>query len=298
MRTNQLKRYKENYKLKKSILFVTGISGAGRAEVMKVLEDLDFFCIDNLPLALLPKLTQLTNITTTSEQRLAVAVDVRGRDFFSKFLATVDDLQNEDAAHRILFLDCVDDVLVRRYSETRRRHPINKGDSLYESIAAERVLLAEIKARSTFVLDTSLMKTHELRNRIGQMVLHRDVSLDLMVNVMSFGFKNGVPLDADFMFDVRFLANPYYELKLRSQTGLDTSVSEYVLEQPKALETVESISTLMEKWIPLHAAAGKTFLTVAIGCTGGQHRSVAITQALVDSLNERFTLVTAMHRDL
>ncbi|MDO7586019.1 MAG: RNase adaptor protein RapZ, partial [Oceanospirillaceae bacterium] len=121
---------------------------------------------------------------------------------------------------------------------------------------------------------------------------------DLMVNVMSFGFKNGVPLDADFMFDVRFLANPYYELELRSQTGLDTSVSEYVLEQPKALETVESISTLMEKWIPLHAAAGKTFLTVAIGCTGGQHRSVAITQALVDSLNERFTLVTAMHRDL
>ena len=298
MRTTQLKSYKENYKLKKSILFVTGISGAGRAEVMKVLEDLNFFCIDNLPLALLPKLTQLTNITTTSEQRLAVAVDVRGRDFFSKFLATVDDLQNEEAAHRILFLDCVDDVLVRRYSETRRRHPIHEGDSLYESIATERVLLAEIKARSTFVLDTSLMKTHELRNRIGQMVLHRDVSLDLMVNVMSFGFKNGVPLDADFMFDVRFLANPYYELELRSQTGLDTSVSEYVLEQPKALETVESISTLMEKWIPLHAVAGKTFLTVAIGCTGGQHRSVAITQALVVSLNERFTLVTAMHRDL
>ena len=247
---------------------------------------------------MLPNLTQLTDITTTSEQRLAVAVDVRGRDFFSKFLSTVDDLQNEDATHRILFLDCVDDVLVRRYSETRRRHPIHESDSLYESIAAERVLLAEIKARSTFVLDTSLMKTHELRNRIGQMVLHRDVSLDLMINIMSFGFKNGVPLDADFMFDVRFLANPYYELELRSQTGLDTSVSEYVLEQPKALETVESISTLMEKWIPLHAAAGKTFLTVAIGCTGGQHRSVAITQALVDSLNERFTLVTAMHRDL
>jgi UPF0042 nucleotide-binding protein len=265
---------------------------------MKVLEDLDFFCIDNLPLALLPNLTQLTDLTTTSEQRLAVAVDVRGRDFFSKFLATVDDLQNEDAVHRILFLDCDDDVLVRRYSETRRRHPIHESDSLYESIAAERVFLAEIKARSTFVLDTSLMKTHELRNRIGQMVLHRDVSLDLIINVMSFGFKNGVPLDADFMFDVRFLANPYYELELRSQTGLDASVSKYVFEQPNALEALENISSLMEKWIPLHAAAGKTFLTVAIGCTGGQHRSVAITQALVDRLNEQFNLVTAMHRDL
>jgi UPF0042 nucleotide-binding protein len=265
---------------------------------MKVLEDLDFFCIDNLPLALLPNLTQLTDLTTTSEQRLAVAVDVRGRDFFSKFLATVDDLQNEDAVHRILFLDCDDDVLVRRYSETRRRHPIHESDSLYESIAAERVLLAEIKARSTFVLDTSLMKTHELRNRIGQMVLHRDVSLDLIINVMSFGFKNGVPLDADFMFDVRFLANPYYDLELRSQTGLDASVSKYVFEQPNALEALENISSLMEKWIPLHAAAGKTFLTVAIGCTGGQHRSVVITQALVDRLNEQFNLVTAMHRDL
>ena len=284
--------------MNESILFVTGISGAGRAEVMKVLEDLDFFCIDNMPLVFLQNLTQLTSLSTKYKQRLAIAVDVRGHDFFSNFLTTIDNLQNEGASHNILFLDCDDDVLVRRYSETRRRHPIQKSDSLYECIDAERILLAEIRARASFILDTSLMKTHELRKRIGQMVLHRDVSLDIIVNIISFGFKNGVPLDADFMFDVRFLDNPYYETDLRSKTGLDLAVSEYVFSQPKAHEAVENILNLMTNWIPLHAAAGKTYLTLAIGCTGGQHRSVAITQALERSLGKLFNSVTTIHRDI
>jgi len=284
--------------MNESILFVTGISGAGRAEVMKVLEDLDFFCIDNMPLVFLQNLTQLTSLSTKYKQRLAIAVDVRGHDFFSNFLTTIDNLQNEGASHNILFLDCDDDVLVRRYSETRRRHPIQKSDSLYECIDAERILLAEIRARASFILDTSLMKTHELRKRIGQMVLHRDVSLDIIVNIMSFGFKNGVPLDADFMFDVRFLDNPYYETDLRSKTGLDLAVSEYVFSQPKAHEAVENILNLMTNWIPLHAAAGKTYLTLAIGCTGGKHRSVAITQALETSLGKLFNSVTKIHRDI
>ena len=284
--------------MNESILFVTGISGAGRAEVMKVLEDLDFFCIDNMPLVFLQNLTQLTSLSTKYKQRLAIAVDVRGHDFFSNFLTTIDNLQNEGASHNILFLDCDDDVLVRRYSETRRRHPIQKSDSLYECIDAERILLAEIRARASFILDTSLVKTHELRKRIGQMVLHRDVSLDIIVNIMSFGFKNGVPLDADFMFDVRFLDNPYYETDLRSKTGLDLAVSEYVFSQPKAHEAVENILNLMTNWIPLHAAAGKTYLTLAIGCTGGQHRSVAITQALETSLGKLFNSVTTIHRDI
>ena len=284
--------------MNESILFVTGISGAGRAEVMKVLEDFDFFCIDNMPLVFLQNLTQLTSLSTKYKQRLAIAVDVRGHDFFSNFLTTIDNLQNEGASHNILFLDCDDDVLVRRYSETRRRHPIQKSDSLYECIDAERILLAEIRARASFILDTSLMKTHELKKRIGQMVLHRDVSLDIIVNIMSFGFKNGVPLDADFMFDVRFLDNPYYETDLRSKTGLDLAVSEYVFSQPKAHEAVENILNLMTNWIPLHAAAGKTYLTLAIGCTGGQHRSVAITQALERSLGKLFNSVTTIHRDI
>ena len=284
--------------MNESILFVTGISGAGRAEVMKVLEDFDFFCIDNMPLVFLQNLTQLTSLSTKYKQRLAIAVDVRGHDFFSNFLTTIDNLQNEGASHNILFLDCDDDVLVRRYSETRRRHPIQKSDSLYECIDAERILLAEIRARASFILDTSLMKTHELRKRIGQMVLHRDVSLDIIVNIISFGYKNGVPLDADFMFDVRFLDNPYYETDLRSKTGLDLAVSEYVFSQPKAHEAVENILNLMTNWIPLHAAAGKTYLTLAIGCTGGQHRSVAITQALETSLGKLFNSVTTIHRDI
>ena len=265
---------------------------------MKVLEDLGFFCIDNLPLALLPKLTQLTELSTEPEQRLAVAIDMRGRNFFSKFLVAVDGLQDGGTPYHILFLDCVDDILVRRYSETRRRHPMCESGSLYESIAAQRVLLAQIRARADFVLDTSLIKTYELRKRVGQMAFQRDVSLDLIVNIMSFGFKNGVPLDADLMFDMRFIANPYYEVGLRSQTGLDAAVSGYIFAQPRALEAVKSISSLIGSWIPLYASAGKTCLTVAIGCTGGQHRSVAITMALANSLSEQFNLVNAFHRDM
>ena len=285
-------------KLNKSIIFVTGLSGAGRSEVMKALEDLDFFCIDNLPLELLHNLTQLSSPSTETEQRLAVSLDVRGNNFFTKFLSTIDNLESSTSPHTILFLDCADNVLVRRYSETRRRHPIHAADSLLECISKERGMLSEIRARANFVLDTSSMKTHELRNRIGKLVLNRDVNSEIILNVMSFGYKNGVPLDADFMFDVRFLDNPYYQSELRTKTGLDIAVSDYVFSQSEASEVVETISNLMKHWIPLHSQAGKTSLTIAIGCTGGQHRSVAITERLSQILSLKFDSVTAIHRDL
>ena len=284
--------------MNKSIIFVTGLSGAGRSEVMKALEDLDFFCIDNLPLELLHNLTELNSPSTETEQRLAVSLDVRGNNFFTKFLSTIDNLENSTSPHTILFLDCADNVLVRRYSETRRRHPIHAADSLLECISKERGMLSEIRARANFVLDTSSMKTHELRNRIGKLVLNRDVNSEIILNVMSFGYKNGVPLDADFMFDVRFLDNPYYQSELRTKTGLDIAVSDYVFSQSEASEVVETISNLMKHWIPLHSQAGKTSLTIAIGCTGGQHRSVAITERLSQILSLRFDSVTAIHRDL
>ncbi|MDG2403069.1 MAG: RNase adapter RapZ [Amylibacter sp.] len=284
--------------MNKSIIFVTGLSGAGRSEVMKALEDLDFFCVDNLPLALLSDLSDLSNTSNEPTQRLAVSLDVRGNDFFSGFLSTIDNLENSVQSNTILFLDCADDVLVRRYSETRRRHPIHESESLLECISKERRLLSEIRARADYVLDTSNMKTHELRNRIGKLILNRDVSSDIIVNVMSFGYKNGVPLDADFMFDVRFLDNPYYKSKLRSKTGLDIDVADYVFSQTEAEDIIKNISNLMERLIPLHSTAGKTSLTIAIGCTGGQHRSVAITEQLSKILSKKFSSVTAIHRDI
>ena len=284
--------------MNKSIIFVTGLSGAGRSEVMKALEDLDFFCVDNLPLALLSDLSDLSNTSNEPTQRLAVSLDVRGNDFFSGFLSTIDNLENSVQSNTILFLDCADDVLVRRYSETRRRHPIHESESLLECISKERRLLSEIRARADYVLDTSNMKTHELRNRIGKLILNRDVSSDIIVNTMSFGYKNGVPLDADFMFDVRFLDNPYYKSELRSKTGLDIDVADYVFSQTEAKDIITNISNLMKRLIPLHSTAGKTSLTIAIGCTGGQHRSVAITEQLSKILSKKFNSVTAIHRDI
>ena len=284
--------------MNKSIIFVTGLSGAGRSEVMKALEDLDFFCVDNLPLALLSDLSKLSNSSEEPKQRLAVSLDVRGNDFFTGFLSTIDNLENSVLSNTILFLDCADNVLVRRYSETRRRHPIHESESLLECIAKERTLLSEIRARADYVLDTSSIKTHELRNRIAKLILNRDVSSDIIINVMSFGYKNGVPLDADFMFDVRFLDNPYYKSELRSKTGLDIDVADYVFSQTEAEDIIENISNLMKRLIPLHSTAGKTSLTIAIGCTGGQHRSVAITEQLSKILSKKFNSVTAIHRDI
>ena len=284
--------------MNKSIIFVTGLSGAGRSEVMKALEDLDFFCVDNLPLALLSDLSKLSNSSEEPKQRLAVSLDVRGNDFFTGFLSTIDNLENSALSNTILFLDCADNVLVRRYSETRRRHPIHESESLLECIAKERTLLSEIRARADYVLDTSSIKTHELRNRIAKLILNRDVSSDIIINVMSFGYKNGVPLDADFMFDVRFLDNPYYKSELRSKTGLDIDVADYVFSQTEAEDIIENISNLMKRLIPLHSTAGKTSLTIAIGCTGGQHRSVAITEQLSKILSKKFSSVTAIHRDI
>ena len=284
--------------MNKSIIFVTGLSGAGRSEVMKALEDLDFFCVDNLPLALLSDLSKLSNSSEEPKQRLAVSLDVRGNDFFTGFLSTIDNLENSALSNTILFLDCADNVLVRRYSETRRRHPIHESESLLECIAKERTLLSEIRARADYVLDTSSIKTPELRNRIGKLILNRDVSSDIIINVMSFGYKNGVPLDADFMFDVRFLDNPYYKSELRSKTGLDIDVADYVFSQTEAEDIIENISNLMKRLIPLHSTAGKTSLTIAIGCTGGQHRSVAITEQLSKILSKKFSSVTAIHRDI
>ena len=284
--------------MNKSIIFVTGLSGAGRSEVMKALEDLDFFCVDNLPLALLSELSKLSNSSEEPKQRLAVSLDVRGNDFFTGFLSTIDNLENSVLSNTILFLDCADNVLVRRYSETRRRHPIHESESLLECIAKERTLLSEIRARADYVLDTSSIKTHELRNRIAKLILNRDVSSDIIINVVSFGYKNGVPLDADFMFDVRFLDNPYYKSELRSKTGLDIDVADYVFSQTEAEDIIENISNLMKRLIPLHSTAGKTSLTIAIGCTGGQHRSVAITEQLSKILSKKFSSVTAIHRDI
>jgi RNase adapter protein RapZ len=280
------------------LLIVTGLSGAGKTQAMKALEDLDFFCIDNLPPAFLPQLTTLHDLAVDRGKRVAVAMDVRGGTMFPDLFRALDELQSMGTPHQILFLDSADDILVRRFSETRRRHPLHEGRTLFEQIAAERRMLAEVRDRADLVLDTSRMTTHDLKARLARIVAGRDVERTMTIDLLSFGFKHGVPLDADLLFDARFLPNPYYEERLRPHTGLESNVAEYVFAQPEALEFVDDILRMLRRWVPSYARSGRSRLTVAIGCTGGQHRSVALAVRIADGLTDLSDTVGVHHRDL
>lgn len=280
------------------LLIVTGLSGAGKTLAMKALEDLDFFCIDNLPPGFLPQLTQLQHLAADNGRRIAVAMDVRGGELFASLFEALDALQADAVPHQILFLDCADDVLVRRFSETRRRHPVQEGRGLYENIAAERRLLAELRDRADLVLDTTRMSGHDLKVRLARIVAGRSLEEGLEVDVTSFGFKHGVPLDADLVFDVRFLPNPFYDETLRPQTGLDSEVREHVFAGGDAVRFVDEVSDFVARWLPRFATTGRPRLTIAIGCTGGQHRSVALAEAIAERLRASHPHVATYHRDM
>ena len=280
------------------LLVVTGMSGAGKTLAMKALEDLDFFCIDNLPPSFLPQLVNLQHLAADSGRRVAVAMDVRGGAMFADLFDALDTLQADSVPHQILYLDAADDVLVRRFSETRRRHPVEEGRSLFEHIAAERRILAGLRDRADLVLDTTGMTGHDLKHRLARIVAGRSLQEGLEVDVTSFGFKHGVPLDADLVFDVRFLPNPYYDLSLRPQTGLDAPVRDYVLAQDGAIEFIDDVASLVQRYLPRFADTGRPRLTVAIGCTGGQHRSVALAEGIAERLREGHPNVATYHRDM
>ena len=284
--------------VKPHLLVVTGLSGAGKTLAMKAFEDLGFFCIDNLPPSFLPQLTKLQHLAADSGRRVAVAMDVRGGEMFADLFEALDALQAASVPHQILFLDCADDVLVRRFSETRRRHPVDEGQSLFEQIAAERHMLAGLRDRADLVLDTSRMTGHDLKARLARIVAGRSLEEGLEVDITSFGFKHGLPLDADLVFDVRFLPNPYYDVALRPQTGLDTPVRDYVLAQGDAGDFVDDVVGFVLRWLPPFAATGRPRLTIAIGCTGGQHRSVALAERIAERLREHHPHVATHHRDM
>jgi len=280
------------------LLLVTGLSGAGKTQVMKGLEDYGFFCIDNLPPSLLPQLTSLHLPASERGQRLAVAIDARGQELFAQLEGALRELDEAGVGYQVLFLDCADDVLVRRYSESRRRHPMRVGHSLYEQIEAERRLLANLRARATYVLDTSTLNVHESKQWLGERLLGSATADAMLIDIVSFGFKHGVPLDADLVFDVRFLPNPHYQLELQPLTGLDEPVATFVMTHPEAQRLLAELVELLARWIPLYAGSGKPRLTVAIGCTGGQHRSVTLAERLRERLARDFARVSSLHRDL
>lgn len=280
------------------------MSGAGRSSALRVLEDLGFYCVDNLPPQLAPELLGLFDGSEPSQhllggdvRRIGLGLDVRMGSFLDAAGELLDRVRGSGHEVEVLFLDCADDMLVRRYSETRRPHPLAPGGDVMEAIARERERLATLRQRATHVIDTSRLSVHELRRALVEYLGRAAPGASMRVRVVSFGFKYGLPVDADLVFDVRYLDNPHFVPHLRPQTGLDAPVRDYVLESAETKELVGDVLTLLEHTLPRYEREGKAYLTVAIGCTGGRHRSVAIAEHIGASLRGRREVAVA-HRDI
>ena len=278
------------------LVIVTGMSGAGKTVAIQSFEDLGYFTIDNMPPTLVPKFLQLVEGTTDND-KLALVVDMRSRSFFLQIQNVLDDLeQNENIDFKILFLDAADKELVARYKETRRSHPLAADGRILDGIKLERELLAPLKNLSQNVVDTTDLTPRELRKTISEQFSNQDEMHSFSIEVLSFGFKYGLPLDAVLVFDVRFLPNPYYKPELRNQTGLDKDVFDYVMNHAESEQFYQHLLGLIEPILPGYQKEGKSILTIAVGCTGGQHRSVAFAQRLADDLAKNWP-VNASHRD-
>lgn len=279
---------------------ITGLSGAGKTQAMKVLEDLGYFCIDNLPPSLLPQLVELHS-QSGQNRKYAIAIDIRVREYFSDLRKALNSLDNSGYAYFLLFLDCSDSVLIRRFSETRRLHPLHQHhetpESIGASIQAERRLLADARSIADAIIDTTDLRPMDLRQRLMEIYEGKPLHESVTVEIFSFGYKFGAPIDADMVFDVRFIPNPYYVDKLRPLTGEDPGVSDYVMQFPITEAFLAKATDLITTLIPGYAREGKARLTVGIGCTGGQHRSVAVAIALHDSLKKLDVAVTLRHRE-
>ena len=290
------RRAKSLKKPAKELVIVTGISGAGKASALKAFEDLGFHCVDNLPLELLPDFARLVE-NSAEVERAAIVVDVREGttlDRLPEILKGVKILLST----RVVFLDAQDAVLVRRYSETRRPHPLGRSETVSRSIVEERQLLDPIRNVADTLIDTSNFNVHELRADILARFGQENESGSLLVSCLSFGFKNGVPLDADMVFDVRFLPNPHFVEKFRKLTGLDPEVAAYVRDFPQTREFLARVTELMLYLLPHYVEEGKSYLTVAFGCTGGQHRSVMMVEEIAAELKRAGYQVKALHRDM
>jgi UPF0042 nucleotide-binding protein len=276
-------------------LIVTGLSGAGGSTAAGVLEDLGWFVIDNLPPALIPKVAELA-ANQHGDETDKVALVVWTSPFLEELLPAIDALQRTGATARILFLEATDDVLIRRYEDKRRRHPVAAG-GVAEAIARERQLLDPVKARADVVIDTSDLNVHQLGDRLTSLFSETGDST-MQTTVMSFGYKHGIPLDVDNVFDCRFLPNPHWVDELRPLTGLDEPVRDYVLGQPDTAAFLEHLAGLLDLLLPAYAKEGKSYLTFAVGCTGGRHRSVALAEELARLIAERGYEPSVQHRDI
>ena len=281
------------------LVIVTGMSGSGKSTAMKVLEDIGFYCIDNLPPLLIPKFVDICEQTGGSLNKVAVAVDIRTGDMFSEIYTTVKALRAEMRDQvKVIFIETADDVLLRRYKETRRRHPLEeKSSSLLEAIRLEREQLQPLLSISDYYIETTRLSTSQLGEEVRSIFLEHKTD-SMLIKVMSFGYKYGLSTEADLVFDVRCLPNPYYIPELKAHTGCESCVRDYVMSFPQSQEFLAKITDLLEFLLPLYIAEGKSQLIIAFGCTGGKHRSVTFAELVGNAIREKDYRVHKLHRDI
>jgi len=280
-----------------NLVVITGPSGSGKRTATKALEDLGFFCVDNMPVPMLPEFMRLVS-ERGEVRRAAIVVDVREGVFLKDIISVIDELKEAGHNLSILYLEASNDVLIRRFSETRRSHPLAADESPLEGLVMERRLLKDLKFCADRVIDTSSYNVHQLRDVIREHCSGPIARSTLTINLVSFGFRYGIPGDADLLFDVRFIPNPFFVAGLRRLDGRDPRVREYVLANAEAKEFIERLRGLLEFLVPLYWKEGKSYLTVAVGCTGGKHRSVVIAEAIADTLRMDITTLRQKHRDI
>jgi len=283
---------------KPNIIIVSGLSGSGKSYAIKCLEDMGYFCVDNLPTALVPKFVELCAQSDKGLSRAVLGIDIRERDLSGNFCKLYDALKEDGYGLEVLFLDASDEVLVRRFSETRRPHPLAKDMPLVEAIRLERQLMEEVRKKADNILDTSILTVHQLKNELAKRYRPDNIGRGLTVSVMSFGFKYGVPYDADLVFDVRFLPNPNFVAGLKDLTGRDVPVQKFIGEKEETLGFLDRLRGMLDFLLPLYEKEGKTYLTIAVGCTGGRHRSVAVAEFLRDRLRGDGADILIRHRDI
>ncbi len=282
----------------RELVFVTGLSGSGKGSFTNAFEDLGYFCVDNLPLKLIPKLIEISQLSGSELDRLALVVDVREGEFLDDFKTLYRKLRKQNFRCIIIFLEASDEALVKRFSETRRPHPLASARPILQGIALERKRLQEIREFADIVLDTSNMSVHSLKKYVIDHFKKNGNDGSLCITIMSFGFKYGVPFQSDLVFDVRFLPNPNFVHKLKNKNGRDKRVISYMKSFPETVETVQRFSDLLFYLIPKYNREGKTYLTISIGCTGGRHRSVFVAEVLRRNLKRENYNVRLVHRDM
>lgn len=280
------------------ILIITGLSGAGKSEVLNILEDRGFYAMDNLPPALLLDFVKLFEKAQNIIEKAAIVLDIRSGEFFTDLFENLDILKERGVEYEILFLDSSDQILIKRFKELRRPHPLNLDGSIIDGIRKEREILKKVREKADYILDTSELSRSVLQSEILDIFIEGEESKDVTISIISFGFKRGIPLDLDLLFDVRFLPNPYYIDDLKPQTGNDKPVSDYVMKWDEAKIFFNKLKDMIEFLIPYYTREGKTQLIIGIGCTGGQHRSVTLANELYNYLRERNFKTTIEHRDI